>query len=170
MLNSSLKQLGKLLANKEISSVELTNEFLKRIKGLNPIYNAFITVDEGKSAMVTAKAGGAQKVYWVIKRNGTTIVTGFTITSSGPSIDLTIDQIAVGDAITVEYDATVANTVTPGQTLVNTANLTYSDKKFIRFAARAIDYRRVRIYLEVGLPSGLTSGKRRIACGELRNA
>ena len=49
MLNSSLKQLGKLLANKEISSVELTNEFLKRIKGLNQTYNAFITVDESKS-------------------------------------------------------------------------------------------------------------------------
>ncbi|GDX61227.1 MAG: Asp-tRNA(Asn)/Glu-tRNA(Gln) amidotransferase subunit GatA [Nitrosospira sp.] len=49
MLNSSLKQLSALLAQKEISSVELTCEFLKRIKALNPNYNAFITINEEMS-------------------------------------------------------------------------------------------------------------------------
>lgn len=31
---------------------------------------AAITVDEGKTAIVTAKAGGAEKVYWTLKRDG----------------------------------------------------------------------------------------------------
>ncbi|SER19994.1 aspartyl-tRNA(Asn)/glutamyl-tRNA(Gln) amidotransferase subunit A [Nitrosomonas sp. Nm51] len=49
MLNDSLKQLAKRLAGKEVSSVELTAEFLGRINQLNPAYNAFITVDAEKS-------------------------------------------------------------------------------------------------------------------------
>jgi hypothetical protein len=35
-----------------------------------------ITVAEGKSATVTAKAGGAQKVYWLLKENNTESVVG----------------------------------------------------------------------------------------------
>jgi aspartyl-tRNA(Asn)/glutamyl-tRNA(Gln) amidotransferase subunit A len=46
MLNFSLKQLSALLAAKKISSVELTGEFLKRSRTLNPDYNAFITINE----------------------------------------------------------------------------------------------------------------------------
>ncbi len=46
MFNASLKQLSTQLAGKKISSTELTTEFLKRIKALNPEYNAFITVNE----------------------------------------------------------------------------------------------------------------------------
>lgn len=49
MFNDSLKQLSERLINREISSVELTTEFLRRIGKLNPQYNAFITVDEEKS-------------------------------------------------------------------------------------------------------------------------
>ena len=46
MFNASLKQLSSQLAEKKISSTELTTEFLNRIKALNPQYNAFITVNE----------------------------------------------------------------------------------------------------------------------------
>lgn len=46
MFNASLKQFSLQLAEKKISSTELTTEFLKRIKALNPEYNAFITVNE----------------------------------------------------------------------------------------------------------------------------
>ena len=46
MLNSSLKQLSTLLESKKTSSVELTKEFLRCVKGLNQKYNAFITVNE----------------------------------------------------------------------------------------------------------------------------
>ncbi|HSS46694.1 MAG TPA: amidase family protein, partial [Burkholderiales bacterium] len=46
MLNSSLKQLSGLLAEKKISSVELTREFLSRVAKLNPELNAFITLNE----------------------------------------------------------------------------------------------------------------------------
>lgn len=46
MFNASLKQLSNQLAERRVSSTELTAEFLKRIKELNPKYNAFITVNE----------------------------------------------------------------------------------------------------------------------------
>ncbi len=46
MFNASLKQLSIQLAEKKISSTELTTEFLQRIKQFNPEYNAFITVNE----------------------------------------------------------------------------------------------------------------------------
>lgn len=46
MFNASLKQLSIQLAEKKISSTELTSEFLSRINAMNPGYNAFITVNE----------------------------------------------------------------------------------------------------------------------------
>ena len=49
MINKSLKQLGAMLQGKEISSVELTQEFLNRIDRLNPEINAFITLDKEKT-------------------------------------------------------------------------------------------------------------------------
>lgn len=60
MFNASLKQLSLQLAEKKISSTELTTEFLKRIKALNPEYNAFITVNEELSL---AQARAADKMY-----------------------------------------------------------------------------------------------------------
>ena len=59
MFNASLKQLSLQLAEKKISSTELTTEFLKRIKALNPEYNAFITVNEELSL---AQARAADKM------------------------------------------------------------------------------------------------------------
>jgi aspartyl-tRNA(Asn)/glutamyl-tRNA(Gln) amidotransferase subunit A len=49
MINKSLKTLGNMLQQKQISSVELTQEYLHRIERLNPDINAFITVDPEKS-------------------------------------------------------------------------------------------------------------------------
>lgn len=49
MINKSLKQLGAMLQGKEISSVEMTQEFLNRIDRLNPEINAFITLDKDKT-------------------------------------------------------------------------------------------------------------------------
>jgi aspartyl-tRNA(Asn)/glutamyl-tRNA(Gln) amidotransferase subunit A len=67
MLNSSLKELAAMLADKRVSSVEMTQEFLRRIKAMNPTYNAFVTVNEDISlaqarladAMLAAGTGGA---------------------------------------------------------------------------------------------------------------
>ncbi|MDC8445522.1 MAG: Asp-tRNA(Asn)/Glu-tRNA(Gln) amidotransferase subunit GatA [Nitrosomonas sp.] len=56
MFNDSLKQLSERLANRAISSVELTTEFLRRIGKLNPQYNAFITVNEEKSLAQARRA------------------------------------------------------------------------------------------------------------------
>ena len=58
MINDSLKNLSALLAAKKISSVELTREFLGRIKALNPGYNAFVTVNEDTS-LAQAQAADA---------------------------------------------------------------------------------------------------------------
>jgi len=55
MFNASLKQLSSQLAGKKISSIELTTEFLKRIRALNSEYNAFITVNE-EISLVQAQA------------------------------------------------------------------------------------------------------------------
>jgi len=49
MINSSLKQLAALLRERKLSSVELTTEFISRIKALNSTLNAFVTLDEGRS-------------------------------------------------------------------------------------------------------------------------
>ena len=49
MFNSSLNQLSTLLATKQVSSIELTRDFLRNIKILNKEYNAFITVNEEMS-------------------------------------------------------------------------------------------------------------------------
>src|SRR5665647_1618467 len=56
MINSSLKQLAAMLAGKEISSVEMTREFLKRIVRHNPDINAYITLDQEKSLAQAAAA------------------------------------------------------------------------------------------------------------------
>ena len=66
MLNASLKQLSAMLAARKISSVELTSEFLKRSRALNPEYNAFITLDErtslaqAQSADILIRSGRGQ--------------------------------------------------------------------------------------------------------------
>lgn len=59
MINSSLKQLGDMLQAKKISSVELTQSFLDRIRQYNPSINAYITVDEAKT-LTQAKAADAR--------------------------------------------------------------------------------------------------------------
>ncbi|MCH9638046.1 MAG: Asp-tRNA(Asn)/Glu-tRNA(Gln) amidotransferase subunit GatA [Betaproteobacteria bacterium] len=59
MFNASLKQLSTQLAERKISSVELTKEFLQRIKTLNAEYNAFITVNE---ALSLAQAQNADQI------------------------------------------------------------------------------------------------------------
>ncbi len=66
MINNSLKQLGQMLAKKEISSVEMTQTFLNRIQQYNPSINAFITLDadktlaQAKLADARIAAGGAE--------------------------------------------------------------------------------------------------------------
>jgi aspartyl-tRNA(Asn)/glutamyl-tRNA(Gln) amidotransferase subunit A len=49
MINKSLKELAGMLAGKQISSLELTREFLARIGRFNPEINAYITLDEERT-------------------------------------------------------------------------------------------------------------------------
>jgi aspartyl-tRNA(Asn)/glutamyl-tRNA(Gln) amidotransferase subunit A len=50
--------LSNMLTNQQISSVEMTQEFIKRIRKLNPQINAYITLDEPKT-LAQAKAADA---------------------------------------------------------------------------------------------------------------
>ncbi len=59
MIDASLKQLSIQLAQKKISSVELTQLHLERIARLNPGLNAFVTVDAGRS-LAQARAADAR--------------------------------------------------------------------------------------------------------------
>ncbi len=66
IINASLAQLGQMLADKQISSVELTQTYLDRIDALNPNINAYIALDkektlaQAKSADTLIAAGNAQ--------------------------------------------------------------------------------------------------------------
>jgi aspartyl-tRNA(Asn)/glutamyl-tRNA(Gln) amidotransferase subunit A len=73
MINSSLKQLAHLLASNQLSSVEMTQEFLARIARLNPDLNAYITVDAEKS-LAQAAAADAR-----LARGAATPLTGIPI-------------------------------------------------------------------------------------------
>ena len=59
MINSSLKTLRQMLAEKEISSVELTQTFLNRINTYNPEINAYVALDQDKT-LAQAKAADAR--------------------------------------------------------------------------------------------------------------
>jgi aspartyl-tRNA(Asn)/glutamyl-tRNA(Gln) amidotransferase subunit A len=59
MINASLKELSLALSGKKISSLELTQLFLDRIDRLNPVLNAFVTVDSEKS-LNSARAADAR--------------------------------------------------------------------------------------------------------------
>jgi aspartyl-tRNA(Asn)/glutamyl-tRNA(Gln) amidotransferase subunit A len=56
VINSSLKTLAAMLAGKQISSVEMTQEFLRRIDRHNPELNAYITLDHEKALAQAAAA------------------------------------------------------------------------------------------------------------------
>ena len=56
MIEASLKELAAALAGKRISSVELATQFLDRIRQVNPLLNAFITVDREKSLAMARAA------------------------------------------------------------------------------------------------------------------
>jgi aspartyl-tRNA(Asn)/glutamyl-tRNA(Gln) amidotransferase subunit A len=59
MLNATLKQLSLQLAQKKLSSAELTQFHLDRIARLNPELNAFVTIDAAKS-LAQARAADVQ--------------------------------------------------------------------------------------------------------------
>jgi aspartyl-tRNA(Asn)/glutamyl-tRNA(Gln) amidotransferase subunit A len=60
MFNASLRELAAALAEKRISSVELTTLFLDRIAQHNPTLNAFVSVDRDKG-LAAAQAADARR-------------------------------------------------------------------------------------------------------------
>ncbi len=73
MINQSLKELSQMLAEKAVSSVEITQTFLNRIRHHNPQTNAYITIDEDKT-LAQAKAADA-----MIAAGNATALTGIPI-------------------------------------------------------------------------------------------
>jgi aspartyl-tRNA(Asn)/glutamyl-tRNA(Gln) amidotransferase subunit A len=59
MIGKTLKELGTALADKQVSSVELTQLYLDRIARFNPEINAFVTIDAEKS-LAQARAADAR--------------------------------------------------------------------------------------------------------------
>ncbi|MEX2132269.1 MAG: Asp-tRNA(Asn)/Glu-tRNA(Gln) amidotransferase subunit GatA [Pseudohongiellaceae bacterium] len=59
MISSTVAELSIALANRQISSVELTRQFLQKIGQLNPTLNAFITICE-EQALLQARAADLQ--------------------------------------------------------------------------------------------------------------
>ena len=92
MLNVSLRELAAALAQKKISSVELTKLFLNRIEKLNPALNAFITVDAQKSLAQAHTAderiakGGAQPLAGIPVAHKDIFVTKGWLTTCGSKI------------------------------------------------------------------------------------
>jgi len=60
VLNATLRELSDALAARKVSSVELTQLFLGRIRKLNGPLNAFITLDEEKSLIQAKRADEAR--------------------------------------------------------------------------------------------------------------
>src|SRR2546422_10319369 len=92
MLNASLKELSAALAQRKISSVELTRLFLDRISRLNAALNAFITVDAGKSLAQARAAderiakGAAQPLTGIPFAHKDIFVTRGWLTTCGSKI------------------------------------------------------------------------------------
>ncbi len=63
LIQASLKELSAALAQKKISSVELTTLFLDRIEQHNPTLNAFVSVDRDKT-LAAARAADAKTRRW----------------------------------------------------------------------------------------------------------
>jgi len=71
------------------------------------VSTAAIKVDEGKSATITAKTGGAQKLYWIVKRDGTENIVAVDRNS------YTIDagRVAADTSYILRFKAVYANGV-----------------------------------------------------------
>jgi fimbrial isopeptide formation D2 family protein/uncharacterized repeat protein (TIGR01451 family) len=62
----------------------------------------------------------------LVFRNGVQITTGFTNNSTATTVDVTLAVVAPGDTFTVSYAATLTTTVVAGETIPNTANVTWT--------------------------------------------
>ena len=116
MIGRSLTELARSLTNQEISSVELTQLYLDRIARLNPMLNAFITVDGEKSlaqarladaARADGKAGPltgiplAQKDIFCAKGWRTTCGSLMLANFVSPYDATVIERLAAAGAVTL---------------------------------------------------------------------
>jgi hypothetical protein len=71
------------------------------------VSSAAITVDEGKSVTVAAQAGGAQKVYWLLKRDGTETV----VAVDQYAYPLEAGRVVADTSFVLQFKAVCANEV-----------------------------------------------------------
>jgi aspartyl-tRNA(Asn)/glutamyl-tRNA(Gln) amidotransferase subunit A len=119
MQNASLQELAAALAAKKISSVELTQLFLGRIKALNGDINAFITVDEdfslaqAKAADARIAAGNTQPLTGIpIAHKDIFVTKGMRTTCASKMLE---NYVSPYDAHVIEQ-FNAAGTVTLGKT------------------------------------------------------
>jgi fimbrial isopeptide formation D2 family protein/uncharacterized repeat protein (TIGR01451 family) len=62
----------------------------------------------------------------LVFRNGTQIASGFTILPGANTINVTVDEVAPGEAITVIYETILTSAVEAGETISNRADLTWT--------------------------------------------
>ena len=71
------------------------------------VLSTSVTLDEGKSATVTAQAGGAQKLFWILKKNGTdTLVAVDTL-----SFPLDAGRVTSDTSYVIQFKAVYANEI-----------------------------------------------------------
>ena len=68
---------------------------------------AAVTVEEGKSATITAQVGGAQKTYWVLKRDG----AEFVVAVDQASYTLEAGRVVGDTSLVLQFKAVCANEV-----------------------------------------------------------
>ena len=71
------------------------------------VSQAQITVSEGKSATVSAKAGGAQKVYWILKRDGRETIAAV----DRCTFTFDVGRVVGDQSLTLQFKAVYANEV-----------------------------------------------------------
>lgn len=62
----------------------------------------------------------------VVLRNGSPLVSGFTNNSTSTTIDVVVDVVDPGDTISVIYEAVLTSAVQAGETIANTADVTWT--------------------------------------------
>lgn len=121
MHRKTIVELSKDLQAKKISSVELTQHFLDRIKNFNPTFNCFITISE-EQALAQAKAADA-----LLTKGEATLLTGIPIAHKDIFCTQGIKTSCASkmlDNFIAPYDATVVERLkAAGTVLIGKTNM-----------------------------------------------
>lgn len=125
IVEPSITNVNKVATGTAASGVDAGEQVTFRVTYTNSSAANSTTAFEARlQDTLPANLSGLQNVR--VFRNSTQILTGFTNASTTSTLDVTLTQVAPGDVIQIDYDATVSTALTPGSTVTNTAQLTYT--------------------------------------------